>query len=194
MRGDSLQRIGIKLFLEQPAAAGVREFVPVFHSWIQKQCLEGHLLIDVHDYSHVHHGPGILLVAHEANLGMDMAGGRAGLLYTRKQPLPGSTAERVKASLAHALQACALLEDDPAFAGKLRFRTDELQFLSNDRLLAPNDSRAFDGLQRDLAAALEPVLGKVSMMPAGRNPKDRLAVAIRIAPVDFKQVLKALRS
>ena len=62
-----LQRIGIKIFADKPAPVPVREFIPVFHSWIQKQAVENHLLIDVHDYSHMHQGPGILLVAQEAN-------------------------------------------------------------------------------------------------------------------------------
>ncbi len=38
------------------------DFIPLFHRWIQEQAIDGHLLIDVHDYSHIQQGPGILLV------------------------------------------------------------------------------------------------------------------------------------
>jgi hypothetical protein len=79
-------KFGVKLFFANPAAKPLKEFIPVFHGWIQRQALPGHLLIDVHDYSHVHHGPGILLVSHEANLSIDEAEGRRGLVYIRKQP------------------------------------------------------------------------------------------------------------
>ena len=80
-----LQRIGIKLFADSSAPVPVREFIPVFHSWIQKQAIENHLLIDVHNYSHIHNGPGILLVAQEGNFSIDLADGRMGLLYYRKK-------------------------------------------------------------------------------------------------------------
>ena len=53
------------------------DFIPVFHRWIQKQTVSGHLLIDVHDYSHIHQGPGILLVGHEGNFSIDLADGTA---------------------------------------------------------------------------------------------------------------------
>jgi hypothetical protein len=78
-------KFGVKLFFTD-STRSLREFIPVFHGWIQQQALPGHLLIDVHDYSHVHHGPGILLVAHEANISVDEAEGRRGLVYIRKQP------------------------------------------------------------------------------------------------------------
>ena len=59
-------RIGIKLFLANPKVH-LEDVVTVFHSWIQQQALAGTLLIDVADYLHVPTGPGIVLVAHEAN-------------------------------------------------------------------------------------------------------------------------------
>src|SRR6185295_3133013 len=108
-----LQRIGIKIFAEDSAAVSVRDFIPVFHSWIQKQAVDRHLLIDVHNYSHIHNGPGILLVAQEGNFSMDSADGRMGLLYYRKKGEEG-----FRSVLKAALQACTLLESEPALAGK----------------------------------------------------------------------------
>ncbi|MCS7047943.1 MAG: hypothetical protein NZ483_01440, partial [Verrucomicrobiae bacterium] len=84
-------KFGVKFFITNPEAKPLKDFIPVFHGWIQRQALPGHLLIDVHDYSHVYQGPGILLVAHEANISIDQSEGRPGLLYLRKRapvPLP----------------------------------------------------------------------------------------------------------
>ena len=181
MHADNLQRIGIKLFVDNPSAVQLRDFVPIFHSWIQKQRLDGHLLIDVHDYSHIHHGPGILLVAHEGNISVDMAGGRPGLLYHRKQLLGGTLKERLKSLLGLALQACAMLEAEAALVGKIRFRTDELLLITNDRLLAPNEPATLSRLLPDLSAAFEPVLGKVSVDAGSGSLKDRLSIQIHAA-------------
>jgi hypothetical protein len=79
-------KFGVKLFFTNPPTKPLKDFIPVFHGWIQRQALPGHMLLDVHDYSHVHHGPGILLVTHEANISIDEAEGRRGLVYIRKQP------------------------------------------------------------------------------------------------------------
>ena len=58
-----LYKIGVKIFVTNPQTVNIRDFIPVFHSWIQQHKVAGHQLIDVHDYSHVHNGSGILLVA-----------------------------------------------------------------------------------------------------------------------------------
>lgn len=108
-------KFGIRLFLAGNARP-VAEFIPIFHGWIQRKALAGHQLIDVHDYSHVTGGPGILLVAHEANINLD---GQS-LTYTRKQP--ATLAE----TLAHARQAAQLLE--------LPFAEKPFEVFVNDRL------------------------------------------------------------
>ena len=171
-----LQRIGIKLFVESSAPVPVREFIPIFHTWIQKQAIEDHLLIDVHNYSHIHNGPGILLVAAEGNFSMDMADGRMGLLYYRKTPGNG-----LIPVLKTALEACKLLESEPTLAGRFRFRTDEMLLVANDRLLAPNNDQAFAELKPELTAALKTVLPekKYTFTRSSVNPKDRLAVRVQ---------------
>jgi hypothetical protein len=173
-----LQRIGIKLFADSSAPVPVRDFIPVFHSWIQKQAIESHLLIDVHNYSHIHNGPGILLVAQEGNFSIDMADGRMGLLYYRKR-----SGSDVASVLKTALAACKLLESDPAFGRRLRFRTDEMSIVTNDRLLAPNDDSTFAALKPSLEAALKTLLpeGKFKYTRSSVNPKDRLAIYVQTA-------------
>ena len=58
---EELQRIGVKLFMVDGVSVRPREFVPVFHRWIQTQAVRDQLLIDVADYEHVPEGPGVLL-------------------------------------------------------------------------------------------------------------------------------------
>jgi len=171
-----LQRIGIKIFADSSASVPLREFIPVFHTWIQQQAIENHLLIDVHNYSHIHNGPGILLVAGEGNFSMDMADGRMGLLYYRKVP-----GEGLAAIFKTALQACSLLEAEPLLKGSLHFRTDEFQIVANDRLLAPNTEEIFRELLPELTANLKRVLpeSKLTLTRSSLNPKDRLTIRVQ---------------
>src|SRR5215471_18301875 len=113
-------RIGAKFFLKDPASLQLRDLVPVFHSWIQTQAIPDHLLIDVHDYSHIHWGPGILLVGHEGNFSLDLDHGRPGLFYYRKRDLDGDPERRVAAILRAVLYACRMLEEDSTLGGKLQ--------------------------------------------------------------------------
>jgi hypothetical protein len=168
-----LYKIGIKIFVTNPEAVRLRDFIPVFHGWIQQQKIAGHLLIDVHDYSHVHNGPGILLVAHEGNFSVDQEGGRLGLFYYRKQPLQGGLEANLKSALQTVLQACKLLESEPKLDG-LKFDTKEILVLANDRLLAPNDAAG--------RAKIEPIiartLGKAALAPQAADPRERLAFVV----------------
>lgn len=148
----NLYKFGVKLFFANQQARELTEFIPVFHGWIQRQALAGHLLIDVHDYSHVHHGPGILLVAHEANLSIYEAEGRRGLVYVRKQP--AALRESVDATFA----AAKLLDD-------VKFDTGSFEVFSNDRLATPSAS--------EIAEATG---GKVTQKPG--DPRDRLTFVV----------------
>ena len=112
-------KYGVKLFFKT-SSKPIKDFIPVFHGWIQRQALPGHMLLDVHDYSHVHHGPGILLVAHEANLSVDEAEGRRGLMYIRRQPAT------LKEIVAAAHEAAKLLGEP--------FEAGSYEVFSNDRL------------------------------------------------------------
>src|SRR2546423_8779917 len=128
------RRVRVRFVVADPASVRLEDFIPIFHGWIQKQSLSGHLLIDVHDYSHMHQGPGILLVAHEGNFSIDMSDGRPGLLYFRKAPTTLTPAEHVASMLKSALQAVHLLEKETP----LRFSMDEFVIIANDRLNVPN--------------------------------------------------------
>jgi hypothetical protein len=152
-------RIGIKLFLPN-AHPHLEDVVPVFHSWIQQQALAGNLLIDVADYLHVPSGPGIVLVAHEANYSTDQADPGTGLLYQRKRTLPETTLD---ARLAHAfrdaLSAAWLLEQDAKVGAAWKFDTRRIHLRIADKLHAPNTPATFASLKPDLTAFFAKLLG-----------------------------------
>jgi hypothetical protein len=165
-----LYRLGIKFF-----AAGetveLAEFIPIFQEWIQKQVIHDHLLIDVHNYSHMQEGPGILLVAHQGNFSIDKTD-RIGLFYYRKQPV-----ESLEEIVKPARDGCKLLEDDPRVRGRLRFPMDDMLIVANDRLLAPNNEETFSQFQPRLSMALSQVLGKsFKLARISDDPKDRLTI------------------
>jgi hypothetical protein len=143
-------KLVVKLFADGADALPLDATIPVFHGWIQNQSVADHLLIDVADYAHVPNGPGTVLVAHEANFHFDREDG-IGLMYIRKQPIAGASSfrERVAAVVRATIQAAIKLEND--LAG-VRFRTNELVFRINDRLVAPNDETTYRAVASDLQA------------------------------------------
>ena len=180
-----LQRIAIKIFAADATAPVLEPAVPVFHRWIQERRAPG-ILVDVADYGHLPQSPGVVLVSHEANIALDGTEGPLGLLYTRKTPLGGALPDRVRSVLRSALEACAMLEAEPEFKGTLRFRTDEILLLSNDRLAAPNSEEAFASMR----PALESVFGgKAAFTRDASDPRRRLT--IRIAPASDRAGLLA---
>ena len=103
-----------------------------FHGWIQASDGVYH---DVADYSHMRAGPGIVLVASHANLSIDEANNRRGLLYSQKAHLSGSNEEKIRAVLRAALKYCRHLEQEPTLRSKLKFSDEEIFISINDRLL-----------------------------------------------------------
>jgi hypothetical protein len=149
-------KFGVKFFFANQRDRDLTEFIPVFHGWIQRQALPGHLLIDVHDYSHVFHGPGILLVGHEANLSIDEAEGRRGLAYIRKQPAA------LPEIIAAAQSAAKLLGDEQGVS----FDASHYEIFCNDRLAAPT------------AAEIAEATGG-TVTPKPRDPRERLTFVVK---------------
>ena len=149
---ESLQRINVKFYLEDPESLSAEEAFRIFNSWIPTTPDE--VLIDVADYSHLDEGPQTLLVGHEANYSLDNHSAEMGLLYSRKQPADGDLTERLASAFKAALTACQRLEEEPSLAGKVKFRCGDVFLVANDRLNATNDEVGEDTLR----AALDPVL------------------------------------
>ena len=152
-------RIVIKLYIDNADKIDREAIVPVFHKWIQEQGLSGHLLIDVADYLHVAHGPGVVLISHEANLALDDTDGRTGLLYQRKRPFGHGFADRLATAFGATLEAASRLEMDPGHAGAIKFRTDEVSVRIADKLHAPNVPGTLDAIRADLQGFFEKIYG-----------------------------------
>ena len=175
-----LQRLSIKLFAEPNSDVKQPEFVPIFHSWIQKQKIKDHLLIDVADYKHVPEGPGIMLVAHEGNFATDESEGEPGLLYQRKRFLEGSLAERLKTVLKAALQAVELLEQEPYLKERIRFDRNHFQVISNDRLNLPNTEQSHEFMHSSLSEAAKGFFCHEQFTLTRReSDKDRYSVSVK---------------
>ena len=174
-----LQKIDIKIPVAHGRDIPAFDFMPVFQRWIQRHTISG-TLIDVADYSHMHQGPGVILVAHEFNISMDYFDGEMGLMFRRKQPLDGVFQERLNLCLQSALQAAMLLEAEPEFAGRLKFDTARLLITANDRLVAPNDSATADQLVEQVRGVVGSLYdGHVDVSPRGKDPRNRLTIEVR---------------
>src|SRR5262245_37407014 len=99
------QNLTVKLYLADPNGLQAKELIPVFHHWIQEHRVD-ELMIDVADYTHVHHGPGVMLICHEAHYGLDQGDGRPGLLFSKKRGGAGSLEEQLTVALRKTLVAC----------------------------------------------------------------------------------------
>ncbi|HEX4989590.1 MAG TPA: hypothetical protein VFW91_12485 [Candidatus Binatia bacterium] len=142
-----LQKINVKVFTAEPNNIPLTDFIDIFHNWIQ--ATDG-VYLDVADYSHMQAGPGIVLVADDANVSIDETGNRRGLLYSQKGKLSGSNLEKLNTVLRSALENCQRLEQEPALRGKLRFVGNEVEILVNDRLVASNTSDAFEEIRPEI--------------------------------------------
>ena len=142
-----LQKINAKFFAAELNKVPLTDFIDIFHGWIQATDGVYH---DVADYSHMQAGPGIVLVADDANVSIDETGNRRGLLYSQKGQLSGSNIEKLSTVLRSALENCQRLEQDPALGGKLRFVGNQVEILVNDRLVAPNTRDAFEEIKPEI--------------------------------------------
>ncbi|MCI0400954.1 MAG: hypothetical protein L0Z68_06600 [Gammaproteobacteria bacterium] len=188
-----LHKIGVKFFAEQGNAVELVEFIPIFHRWIQTDALDD-LLIDVADYSHVHAGPGTLLVADAGHYGFDETGRRRGMVYYSKHVLTGTLPERLAAVCRKVLLACQLLEQAPELQGRLKFDGNEVQIFSNDRLCAPNNEETFRAFEPALKEFLTKLYaGSGYSLNRETNSKERFCVTAKTSePVRLDTLLGRL--
>ena len=157
-RFDDLVKLDLKVLASRESAAAPEEFIPVFHRWITERVLP-ELLIDVADYSHVHEGPGVLLVGHDAIYAYDESRGEPGLLYSRRRETAPETAgirtldERLESLLLCAFRACDQIEAEPQLDGRVAFDRHRIELRVNDRLV-PRDDEAASALGNALRRAL----------------------------------------
>jgi hypothetical protein len=151
-----LQKLNVKWFVEAPNAVPLADFIEIFHSWIQATDGDYH---DVADYSHMQAGPGVVLVANDANVSIDETDNRRGLLYSRKSALSGSNQERLRAVARSSLENFRKLEREPKLNGRWNLLGNETVISVNDRLKWPNSDESFAEITAEiklLAATLFP--------------------------------------
>lgn len=173
-----MQHVNIKIFAKPDATVNLADAIAVFHRWIQKRDLP-EMLIDVADYSHVPDGPGILLIAHEANYSLDLARDQLGLLYNRKVKETGDAQAQFKQAYDSALNACRRLEGEPEFKGKLAFDPEQLEIVFNDRLLHPNTEEGWSSVKPEAARFFDGLFGagKYVLERLG-EPRERLRAKV----------------
>lgn len=179
------KRLALKLFTRTPVAREtLSPYIAVFHRFIQEAAVPG-LLVDVADYAHVPDGPGIALIGHEVDYGLDLVGGRSGLLCVSKREggrelgeLFGITLGRLAAA-ARALEAAE--EVDVAFA------TDALELVVFDRLAAPNTAESAALAQKELEPAARERLGAGVALEhvSGDDPRRALTLHLSGAAIDL---------
>ena len=183
-RFDDLVKLDLKVLASRESAAAPEEFIPVFHRWITERVLP-ELLIDVADYSHVHEGPGVLLVGHDAIYAYDESRGEPGLLYSRRRETAPETAgirtldERLESLLLCAFRACDQIEAEPQLDGRVAFDRHRIELRVNDRLVPRDDETASalgEALRRALAeAGVADDRGSVGVKRIG-EARDRLTL------------------
>jgi hypothetical protein len=171
-------KLQLKIFTAKGTAhVAAEELIPVFHGWIKRSVLP-ELLVDVANYAHVPEGPGVVLIGHENDYGIDDAEGRQGLLYNRKRQGP-APADRLADAFRRALNAAVLLEGDAALAGKLVFDPGQLLLRCNDRLAAPSDAATEAAVRPELEALCARLYGpgKFALTRVG-EPRQLFGIAI----------------
>src|SRR5262249_35071111 len=101
-------KIQVKFYFRDSSNLELDAFVPVFQRWIREHVLSD-LLVDVASYSHVRHGPGVVLIGDACDYSIDEQDGRRGLLFNRKRHAP---ARQLADAFFRALTACKLLEQE----------------------------------------------------------------------------------
>jgi len=183
----NIQHINVKFFIENPESVNLADYSVVFNIWIQIHALE-ELLIDVADYLHVHNGPGLILIGHEADYSLDNRAGRLGLLYNRKGQLEGTTQEKLAQAVRAALTAAQLLERENG----LKFNGQEVQVIINDRLLTPNKAETFAAFEPELKTFFDKLYnGTEYTIMNNADPRERFTVNVKAAnPFDVETLLK----
>ncbi|MBK8252447.1 MAG: hypothetical protein IPK82_07225 [Polyangiaceae bacterium] len=171
------QRISVKFAFVPPVNVPHASFILFFHRVIQDKLLP-ETLIDVADYSHVHNGPSVLLIGHEAHYSIDATNGQIGLKCAVKRGLTGSLDERIRRTFDKTLHLANLLTKHESLAGGIQVNTKSAWFSIEDRLAAPNTDLTF--------SHVAPVLASVATRYWGSQPVlSRLGTAKETFQVDI---------
>jgi hypothetical protein len=173
------QRLALKIHALSPrlSHAQLEAAVPLFHRYIQKKRLPG-LLLDVADYAHVPDGPGVILIGHDVDYGIDQGGGKSGLLVTLKRNRELALAELARLLFRTALAAVTALESDRLAGFELDLARSEVRV--PDRLALSNDAAGAEVLGEALRPLLTQLFGSAcrTSHASASDPRQQLALAI----------------
>lgn len=172
------KRLGVKFSLKQPTTLQPDDILPIFQRWIQEHRVEG-MLIDVIDYKHVPAGPGVVLIADEADYAYDLTDGITGLNYIRKRDLPGDLDAALRLCFSRALAAAGALEAEAPGDLAFDYCSAKISFL--DRIQYRNLPDAFENAQAPVTEILGEIFGSpVSVSRAYDDPRSIFALECRV--------------
>ena len=168
------KRLAVKFGLARATSLQPGELTPIFQRWIQHRNVPG-MLIDVIDYKHVPDGPGIMLIADEADYAWDLGDDAVGLRYIRKRALPDDLGDALRLCFEHAHLAAKLLESEAPGEIEFDYSAAEVSYL--DRLLYPNHAAVAETARRELAAVLREVFdGDIALTWLREDPREVLTL------------------
>lgn len=186
------QRLGVKFSLKQAPRLQPDDILPIFQRWIQEHTVEG-MLIDVIDYKHVPDGPGVVLIADEADYAYDLGDGQPGLHYIRKRDLPDDFAAALPLVFHCAFKGAQALEAEAPDDLVFDYSSVKVSFL--DRMTYRNEQAVFDDTRDELAAVMNDIYGiTVDVSRVYEDPRRLFAVRVE-APsdeIDLNDISKRL--
>ncbi len=151
------KRISAKVFAsDTQAAVDFHAFIALFHAFIREKTVEG-LLLDVADYAHVPEGPGIVLIGHDVDYGIDQTGGRTGLLALKKRIEGGELSDLLADTVRLSLAAARSIEQDGSTGVTFAPNAVQVQFV--DRLAHENSDAGFAAVKAELEALAKRLFG-----------------------------------
>lgn len=187
------KRLGVKFSLERAPQLQPADILPIFQRWIQEHTVPG-MLIDVIDYKHVPDGPGIVLVADEADYAYDLGDGQAGLHYVRKRDMPATLPAALRLAFHHALQGAQALEAEAPGDLVFDYSTAKISFL--DRMHYRNGPEVFAAVRADVAEIVGEIYGEpVEISRVNDDPRRLFALRAKISAgqVDIDAIARRLR-
>jgi len=186
----------IKHYLQDGAALDQDALIPLFHEWIRDGLISDDVMIDVADYRHVHEGPGVMLICHEAHYAMSESEGRPGVMYSRKRgESEGDLSSRLRAALTRSLLFCEAVEKATSLDESMRFNGGELLFQVGSRLALTNTEEDYQSVREPLQAFFDGLYGEdgCSLSREG-NPRDCLTIRVKsTASVNVATLLERVR-
>jgi len=172
---ETLTRFTLKIYAEPAPDFEPGVLIDVWQDWVRDHPL-AETEIDVADYRHVHDGPWILLVNHEADYAYDGDDGKPGLVLQQRTPIQAPTlAARIEDAYRRLCRVAELTEQDVRVDGKLRFQRLPVRMQTNDRLRGPSDEATASALAEALGPFAANLDATAKALPLD-HPGDRAAV------------------